>query len=234
MSKPEQTHIVSAFAFELAKVEAMAVRTRMLGHLMIIEKALGDGVEQALGMVGMADTITPAVKPIDLPDSPALSLIKKAKPTLAGRKIAVLVTDGAEDAHIDALRKAVEKEGAALAVVAPKIGGITTKGGKRLAADQALSGAPSVLFDAVVLLLSPAGAQMLAKEAGAVNWLRDAFGHLKVIGHLAAAAPLFDKAAVTPDAGVIDVAGKGGVAAFINAAKRHRVWDREPSLRSLG
>jgi catalase len=33
MSEPEQRHIVSAFAFELGKVETEAVRKRMLGHL---------------------------------------------------------------------------------------------------------------------------------------------------------------------------------------------------------
>ena len=33
MSEPEQRHIISAFAFELGKVETVAVRKRMLGHL---------------------------------------------------------------------------------------------------------------------------------------------------------------------------------------------------------
>jgi catalase len=52
MSEPEQRHIISAFAFELGKVETVAVRKRMLGHLMIIDEALGNGVEAALGMEG--------------------------------------------------------------------------------------------------------------------------------------------------------------------------------------
>ena len=52
MSEPEQRHIISAFAFELGKVETVAVRKRMLGHLLIIDEALGDGVEAALGMEG--------------------------------------------------------------------------------------------------------------------------------------------------------------------------------------
>ena len=55
MTEPEQRHIVSAFAFELGKVETVAIRTRMLGHLMIIDEALGTAVEQALGMEGEAD-----------------------------------------------------------------------------------------------------------------------------------------------------------------------------------
>jgi catalase len=165
-----------------------------------------------------------------------LSLIKKAKPTLMGRKVAALVTDGVDDELLRSLRSAVEKEGAVLAVIAPKIGGVTTARGKKLPADQALSGAPSVFFDAVALLPSEEGAALLAKEAAAVDWLRDAFGHLKVIGHVEAAMPVFEKAAVPADAddGVVDLAKSGGIKAFITAAKQHRVWERELTLRSPG
>jgi catalase len=234
MSEPEQRHIVSAFGFELAKVETVAIRKRMLGHLMIIDEALGTAVAQAMGMEGMAEAITPAQDPIDMELSPTLSLIKKAVPTLTGRKVAVLVTDGSDDALLAALKKAVEKEGAALAVIAPKIGGVTTAKGVKLPADQALSGAPSVLFDAVAALPSESGAALLAQEAGAIDWLRDAFGHLKVIGFTDAAAMMFAKAGIARDAdeGVVDL--NGGVAAFITAAKQHRIWAREPALRSPG
>jgi catalase len=236
MTEPEQRHIVSAFAFELGKVETVAIRTRMLGHLMIIDKALGTQVEQALGMEGTADTITPARKPIDMDESPALSLIKKAEPTLKGRKVGVLVTEGVDDDLLAKLRKDVEKEGAALAVIAAKIGGVKTRRGKTLPADQALSGAPSIFFDAVAVLTSEKGASLLVKEAAAIDWLRDAFGHLKVIGHDETAAPLLEKAAVPADAdnGVVALGGRSGPAAFIKAAKQQRIWEREPTLRSPG
>ena len=236
MSEPEQRHIISAFAFELGKVATVAVRKRILGHLLIIDKALGDGVEAALGMEGAADDIIPARKPIDLDPSPSLSLVKKAEPTLKGRKVAALVTDGVDDGLLASLRSAIEKEGARLAIVAPKIAGVTTGSGKKLPADQALSGAPSIFFDAVALMPSQQGAGMLAKEAAAVDWLRDAFGHLKIIGHVAAAAPVFAKASVEPDAdaGVIALDGSKGVAAFVKAARQHRIWEREPTLRSPG
>jgi catalase len=48
--------------------------------------------------------------------------------------------------------------------------------------------------------------------------------------------PVFEKAAVAAEAddGVVDLAASGGIKAFITAAKRHRVWAREPSLRSPG
>ena len=234
MSEPEQRHIISAFAFELGKVETLAVRKRMLGHLMIIDPALGAAVEEALGMVGEAERLTPARDPIDLEESPTLSLIKKAKPTLRGRKVGVLLTDGADDGTLDALRSAVEKEGATLAIVAPKAGGVKTAKGKRVAADHALSSGPSIFFDAVALVVSAKGAELLVREAAAIDWVRDAFGHLKVIGTVEAAGPILAKAAVEEDAGVVDLAGRGGVKIFIEAARRQRVWEREPTLRSPG
>jgi catalase len=229
-SEPEQRHMIGAFTFELGKVETVAIRKRMLGHLMLIDKTLGAEVAQRLGMEGEADAITPARKPIDLPVSDALSIVKKWKPTLSGRKVGVLVTDGADPALVNKLVKAIEKEGAVAAIVAPKAAGAELKGGAMLPADQALRGAPSVMFDHVAMVLSKEGADLLLTQAEAINWIRDAFGHLKTIGMTAAAQPLLDKAAVEKDEGIVDLAGNG-VAAFIAAAKQGRLWDREPTLR---
>lgn len=228
-SEPEQRHMIGAFTFELGKVETVAIRKRMLGHLLLIDKNLGNAVAEKLGMEGEAESISPARKPIDLPVSDALSIIKKWEPTLSGRKVGVLVTDGADPIVVNQLVKAIEKEGAVAAIVAPKAAGAKLKGGTLLPADQALRGAPSVVFDHVALVVSAAGAALLLKQAEAINWIRDAFGHLKVIGFTAEAKPLLDKAAVEADAGVVDL--KAGPAKFIAAAKQGRIWDREPKLR---
>jgi catalase len=135
-----------------------------------------------------------------------------------------------------AVRAAVEKKGAKLAIVAPKIGGVTSAKGTKLSADHALSSAPSIFFDAVALLSSAEGAAMLVEEAAAIDWLRDAFGHLKVIGHNEHVAPFFEIAAVPfdVDEGVVDLNSKAGLDNFIAAAMQHRIWDREPGLRSPG
>jgi catalase len=234
MTEPEQRHIVSAFTFELSKVSTVAIRRRMLGHLANIDNELCERVEEGLGMEGQAEQIRPARPPIDMKPSPALSIIAKAPKTIEGRKIGVLVTDGSDAALIDALRAAVEKAGAQLQVVAPKIGGVSAKGGKRIAADHALPGGPSLFFDAVVVAPSSDGAAMLEKEAAAIDWLRDAFGHLKVIGVVDAAGPLVERAGIKEDAGVVAIDGGKGVNGFITAAKNGRIWDRERSLRSPG
>ena len=232
MSEPEQRHIVNAFTFELSKVATVAIRRRMLGHLANIDRELCKRVEEGLGMEGQAEKIQPARPPIDMKPSPALSIILKAPKTIEGRKIGVLVSDGTDAALVDALRSAVERAGARLQVVAPKIGGAKGKGGKLIAADHTVAGGPSIFFDAVVVAPSAEGAEMLAKEAAAIDWLRDAFGHLKVIGVVTAAAPLVERAGIDRDAGVVAIDSAKGVGAFITAAKNGRIWDREPTLRS--
>ena len=57
---------------------------------------------------------------------------------------------------------------------------------------------PSLLFDAVALLPSPAGASLLAREATARDFVSDAFAHLKFIAYGAAAEPLLEKAHLAP------------------------------------
>jgi catalase len=193
---------------------------------------LAHAVETAIGMEGERAEITPYQAPVDLDPSPALSIVGKAKPMLKGRKIGAMVTDGADGDRLEALRGALEAEGAELVIVAPKIGGVRLKLGKHLPADMALSGAPSVFFDAVAIFASAEGIKQLLKKSAAVDWVRDAFGHLKVIGHTAAARPLFAKAGLADDLdeGVIELDARASVGKYIEAAKQQRVWDREARL----
>ena len=204
----------------------------MLGQLALVEESLAHAVETAIGMEGERAEIMPYQAPVDLDSSPALSIVGKAKPILKGRKIGALVTDGADGDRIEALCAALEKEGAELAIVAPKIGGVRLKSGKHLAADMALSGAPSVFFDAVAIFASADGVEPLLRNSAAVDWVRDAFGHLKVIGHTAAAQPLLAKAGLTDDLdeGVIELDARASVGLYIEAAKHQRIWHREARL----
>ncbi len=231
MTAPEQRHIVNAFTFELSKVVTVAIRTRMLGHLDLIEPELGERVAEALGMEGRADTIQPAREPVDLPPSPALSILGKFKPTLEGRKVGVLVGDGVDRALIGKLRAAVENEGAMFEIVALKIGGALAADGTQVPADHMIAGGPSVIFDAVVVAPGAAAISTLLGEATAIDWVADAFTHCKVIGVIGPAQPLLGAAGVVPDAGIIDVTGAKGIMAFIEAASEGRIWERETTVR---
>jgi catalase len=226
MTEPEQRHVVDAFVFELSKVDTIAVRTRMLGHLDVIEPELGARVADGLGMVGMADQVTPAREPIDLPPSPALSILAKHQPTLQGRKVGVLIADGFDRGLVEKLRAAVTGEGAMVEVVAPKIGGALAADGTQVEADHMILGGPSVIFDAVVVAPGAAAIPMLVVEPAAKQWVADAYAHCKVIGVVGAAKPLLDAAGVKPDAGVIDIAA-ATIDRFIATAKAGRIWARE-------
>ena len=235
-TEPEQNHIVSALVFELSKCVVPRVRQAVLSRLIHVDEDLAMRVAAGLGIA----EITPAelsVEPEEMKPSAALSILAKAIPTLKGRKVGCLVTDGADDGLLNGLRKAVEAAGATLEIVAPKIGGITTAGGKLVPADHKVEGGPSVLFDAVAIIPSRDGGAKLAMQAEAVNFLRDAFGHLKVIAYTPTAAPLLVKAGMPEanpdnDAGMISLADSAPED-FVTAAAAGRIWDREPYVRDI-
>jgi catalase len=220
--------------FELSKVETLAVRTRMLAQLANIDAALSKRVANGLGYGGVVEPVQAAAPTrTDLKPSPALSILAKARPTLKGRTIGCLVSDGADTALVEALTAAAKAAGAKLVVVAPKVSGVKGAGGSVIAATAQLAGSPSVLFDAVVLAMSEAGAEELAKDAAAVAFAADAFAHLKVIGHTAGAAKLLQRAGVPSDDGVIAINGVGSVQPFFYTASKGRIWGREPAVRPI-
>jgi catalase len=226
---PEQAHLASAIVFELSKVDLEHVRMRVLANLRNVDETLAERVAAGLNME-LPPKSDAAVEPQDMEMSPALRIIGKYPETLMGRSVAILVSDGADEAAVKAVRTAAEADGATVKIVAPKIGGVKLEGGKMLKADGQLAGSPSIMFDAVALVLSAEGCAALLKEGAAIDFAKDAFGHLKAIGFTPEAKPLLDKAGVMPDAGVVDVSG--GAGGFIEAA-RTRQWDREPQVRML-
>jgi catalase len=65
-------------------------------------------------------------------------------------------------------------------------------------------------------------------ESAAIDFVRDAFGHLKAIAADKGGQMLLKAANVGEDAGVVDASDKD---AFITVAKT-RQWDREKSVRT--
>ena len=225
----EQAHMASALVFELSKVETPHVREAVVGHLRHIDESLARRVADGLAL----DTLPPApparAPVIDMPPSPALQIIGKMKRTLEGRTVGILIDDGSDGAAIAKVRKAVEAAGAVVKIVAPKLGGAKLADGKKLAADGQLAGTPSIVFDAVAVILSAEGASKLKKEAAAVDFVRDAFGHLKALALDEGGKTLFELAGLAADDGVFAVKA---VDAFVNGAKT-RFFAREAKVRML-
>ena len=221
----EQAHIASAFVFELSKVQLPHVPPRMVGNLLNVDAGLANRVAAGLGLVNPARN-SPAREPIELDASAALSIQKNMKETLEGRQIGILIAGGSDAKTISDLIGALNNAKARPFIVAPKVGETKLSDGNTIRADGQLLGSPSQLFDAIAVILSNEGATSLIHEGAAVQWVMDAFGHLKAIGHDAAAKALLDKAGIQPDAGVVDLGS------FIEAASK-RYWDREPKIRML-
>ncbi|MEO6226431.1 MAG: catalase [Thermomonas sp.] len=225
----EQAHIASAFVFELSKVATAHVRETVLSHIRNIDESLAQRIADGLGMTALPPAATPAVAVLDLAPSPALAIIAKAKLTLQGRCVGILVADGTDMKQVGAIRAAARKAGAQVKLVAPKLS-IKDAGGKRVDADGQLAGTPSCQFDAVASVLTPEAAEMISRDGAAVDWFRDAFGHLKAIAACGGTRKwIFKAAGLKADAGVFE---PEDVTGFIEAAKT-RQWKREPKIRTL-
>jgi catalase len=225
----EQAHIASALVFELSKVDHLHVRQAMVGHLRHIEEDLAKRVAAGLGLDKLPEA-PPAAAPVrPMEPSPALQIIGRMKDTLQGRKVGILVANGSDGSALQNLKKGITEAGATVMLVAPKVGGVKLADGSVLPADGQLAGSPSVLFDAVAVLLSDEGARGLAQESAAIDFVRDAFGHLKAIAVDQGGKALLQVAGVAEDAGVVDA---GNPEAFIKAAKT-RQWEREKQVRIL-
>ena len=225
----EQAHIASAIVFELSKVETPYIRERMVAQLLTVDETLGKRVADGLGMKPVPKPIEPTVPVQDLPLSPALQLIGKAKPTLEGRKVAILVADDSNAEMLEKYKAAITAAKAVPFVVAPKIS-ITLNNGETIAADGQLAGSPSVLFDAIVSIIMPEQAKKLAKMSEAIAWFKDAHAHLKAIAYCGATDEfILIPQHIEKDASVVALKE---IDTFIEKAKS-REWDREPNVRDL-
>ena len=226
----EQRHIGDAFVFELSKCERPDIRARMVAGLRNVHEDLARHVADGLGLQDLPEATVPARPPIeDLAPSPALSILKNPPDTLAGRKIGVLVSDGADAEILDALLSAAQEEGATVELVAPTVGGVQTSDGSRREADEQVDGGPSVLYDVVVLLPSDDGAAKLAGNPAARDFVSDAYAHAKFIGCGAHASALFVATGLgdAADEGIVEIAGAGDVEPFLSRCRALRFWERE-------
>jgi catalase len=230
----EQKHIAMALTFELSKVETPVIRERVVSHLLNIDANLAETVAGKLGIRKMpkaADAMVPVRD--DLAPSPALSIIENGPGSFKGRKIGVLVADGTDAQVLKGIRHAAEKEGGMVELVAPTVGGFEASSGDWMEADHMIDGGPSVLFDAVALVLSEEAANRLLSESTARDFVADAFAHCKFIGFTAGAMPLLAKAGIEPemDEGLIPLDNARAATDFVASCRKLRLWAREDTVK---
>jgi catalase len=229
----ERRHIQNAFVFELGKCDVPAIRLRMLANLRNVDAELAEAIAAGLGVAEMPDASVPAQHPrSDLAGSPALSIVENGPDAFTGRKLGVLLTDGADAGLFAQVQEAAAKRRVTVEVIAPAVGGATLSDGNKVSADQSVDGGPSVLYDAVVLLTDDNGAAELGEHPAARDFVTDAFAHCKYIGHCRQARQLFEVTGLAAklDEGFIALNGADSVDSFLDACAQLRYWARESTF----
>ncbi|MNZ83294.1 Catalase C [compost metagenome] len=233
MSPTEQEHIISAYSFELGKVERAYIREREVNEILAnIDLKLAARVATNLGLPA------PKKGTVDVPvsgfkQSPALSQMNLLGEGIRGRKVALLVADGVDGESVDALVKALEAESAQIKLLGPTSAPVNTAQGKPLAVDAAMEGLPSVVFDAVWVPAGKASVQALMTSGVALHFLLEAYKHLKPMGLAGEAQPLLDKLGLKADSGLLLGNDAKTYKAFIKAIGKHRVWEREAAAQAI-
>ncbi len=215
----EQAHIADALVFELSKVQTVAIRARMVSHLLNIDAGLADKVAKGLRLEPVPAPMQ-AAKPTrqDLPPSPKLSILKNPPATFAGRKVGALVTDGVDAGVLAALRKALEAEGAGLALVAPQVGGVTDSAGTLHPADEQVGGPVGAVRRGGGAGVAGGAERWRSCRRAQGDFVADAAAHFKYVGYSAAAAALFEKAGVALDEGFVRLDDAGTAAGFVTTS----------------
>ena len=233
----EKSHIVAAYRFELTRVQTPAVRERVVALLRNVDETLASRVADGLGMA------LPPAQPRAL-EPPVRSELAASKPlslfafpgdgSIAGRRIALLVADGADLATLRTIYDALVDGGAGPRFVGVKLGRIGSAAGDSIDIEATLETMPAPLWDAVVV---EASCNALARVGHAVEFVKDQFRHSKAMLVVGDASALLRAAGIgaegpPSDPGFLrvtpsDAATRETLAAFIRAVGRHRHHERE-------
>jgi catalase len=241
-SPVEQAHIVSAFRFELSRVQTPAIRERMVSGLIHVAPELAAAVAHGLGITDMPAPMPKVLETEVTPEvskSPALSLF--ARPgdgSIRTRRVAVLVADGVHSVDLLALTARLAAEGAVPRFIGSRLGTVSAgDDGESIEVDATFEATPSVVFDALVLPDGADAVSALAADGRALEFLKDQYRHCKPILVLGAASALVEQAHIPPtlpsgeaDPGLIVIEAGGAETAaprFIAAIGAHRHFDRE-------
>jgi catalase len=243
MADWEKDHIAQAFAFELNQVESEDVRHHVMNELLVnIADALAKAVSVQTGIaiapIGTPKKPTPSTPTPSGPlredaknlSSAALSQDKMGN-SIKGRKIALLGGDGVDAKQLKAVTDELVSHEAVVELIAAHAGTITDSARKAQKVNRAAPNAPSVIYDAV-LILSGSSAAALAKSGLAIHFVNEAYRHGKPIAAIAEGKLLLDACslgAAGPNDGVIVGENIGILDGFITALLHHRFADRSIS-----
>ena len=188
LSPYEKGHLKSAIAFELSHCDDKQVYEAYTKVLSNINLEMANSVARRVNGV----VTEMAGRGSHGKSTPTLSQVYYAPktPTIATRRIAILIADGFNLAEVQAIRALLGVAKATVVLVGPRRGMIYSAGevagtGDGLVADHHFEGQRSTMFDAVLIPSGEEHAKSLVENGRAIHWVREAFGHCKIIGAVA-------------------------------------------------
>ena len=138
------------------------------------------------------------------------------EPTIASRRVAILIADGFDKSAVAAIKMALKAASALAFIIGPRRSTIYADGEDKSSSsagmmpDHHLEGMRSTLFDALFI---PGGSHIptLQKNGRAVHWVREAFAHCKAIGATGEGVELVKTAIGTVDQVRMAPVGEQGV-----------------------
>ena len=236
-SDVEKDHIVSAFSFELTKVERPEIRERVLGLLANVDATLTARVAENLGLDAPKGATSSTRngkkngKTASPQASPALSLADQPG-SPKGRSVAILAAPGVDAKALATVKKALLTAGAQVKVLAPRLGALG-RNGTAIAADKTIVTTPSVVFDAVYVPGGARSIETLAQSGDALHFVAEAYKHAKPIAASGEGADLLQQAGVVEGPGVLIEDASALVTQFVEALGGHRIWAREAAAQLI-
>ena len=182
----EKAHLQSAIAFELSHCDDPQVYKTYTKLLNNIDTPMAEVV------AGMVNGTTPEGPPCENRGKKSEPLSQRyytpKKPTIASRRVAILVADGFNMVEVEAVRAMLANEKATTWIIGPRRGKVYAAAldgksdvGACLVADHHFEGQRSTLFDALYIPSGAEHAKTLSESGRVVHWVREAFGHCKTI-----------------------------------------------------
>ncbi|MDR3503818.1 MAG: hypothetical protein P4L79_14665 [Legionella sp.] len=164
----------------------------------------------------------------DLKPTKAVSPFAQTVKNFSGRRVGILIEDGASALIFKHLLAEIENEKASYTLIGCQAGEITLNNHETVSLHTQIEGTPSALFDCIAIFLNDS--ELLHPKLYEFIW--DAYFHCKYIGYAPSFAAGFKRMfhIIKPDAGFIELNRQETVTQFILMCRDLRFWQRMMSM----
>ncbi|KAI1005665.1 Catalase-1 [Podosphaera aphanis] len=182
LSEIEKVHIAAALAFELDHCDDPIVYNRMVTRISDIDLSLAQVVAEKVG----APTPTKPGHPNHGKKIKGISQFEFTPenmglvPTIVSRTIAIIIGEGFNMLQYSAVKTALTAAGAVVTTISSKRQAVKASNGQTTTPDHHFESMRSTMFDSLYI---PGGEHIAAlmKSGRVSHWVREAFGHCKII-----------------------------------------------------